>query len=99
MANSVKHHIPNTVTCLNLLSGCVGIVFAFKGQFDMVAYCMVASGIFDFFDGMVARLLRVSSAIGRELDSLADVISFGLLPGVIYYQLILQSSPPDSILP
>lgn len=99
MANTVKHHIPNTVTCLNLFSGCVGVIFALKGQFDVVAYCMIAAGLFDFFDGMVARLLKVSSAIGKELDSLADVISFGLLPGVIYYQLILQTSPSDSILP
>lgn len=88
MANPIKQNIPNAVTCLNLLSGCVGVVFAFRGQFDVVAYCMLASGFFDLMDGLVARALGVSSAIGRELDSLADVVSFGFLPGVIYFQLL-----------
>lgn len=91
MANPIKAHIPNAITCLNLFSGCIGVVFAFKGQFDIVAYCMIASGLFDFLDGMVARLLGVSSPIGKELDSLADVISFGFLPGVIYFQLLQQA--------
>ena len=91
MANPIKHNIPNAVTCLNLLSGCVGVVFAFRGQFDVVAYCMLASGFFDLMDGLVARALGVSSAIGRELDSLADVVSFGFLPGVIYFQLLSRT--------
>lgn len=99
MANSVKVHIPNAITCLNLFSGCVGIVFAFQGQFEIAAFCILASGIFDFFDGMVARLLRVSSPMGKELDSLADVISFGLLPGVFYYQLLGQTDIGNSYLP
>lgn len=88
MDSSIKNNIPNIVTCFNLLSGCIGIYFAFENRFDLVAYCMIASGIFDFFDGMVARLLRVSSPLGKELDSLADVISFGMLPGVIYFKLL-----------
>ncbi|HZH54790.1 MAG TPA: CDP-alcohol phosphatidyltransferase family protein [Sphingobacteriaceae bacterium] len=91
MANPISAHIPNAITCLNLISGSIGVVFAFRGQFDLVAYCMLASGIFDFLDGMVARLLGVSSPIGKELDSLADVISFGLLPGVLYFQLLQQA--------
>lgn len=90
MANTIKNNIPNAVTCLNLASGCVGVVFAFKGQFDVVAICMVASGIFDLLDGLIARALGVSSAIGRELDSLADVVSFGFLPGAIYFMLLSQ---------
>lgn len=99
MANTIKAHIPNAVTCLNLVSGCVGIVFAFQGNFAVVAMCLLASGIFDFLDGMVARLLKVSSPMGRELDSLADVISFGLLPGVIYYQLLLSNPSTWTYLP
>lgn len=91
MANPIRAHIPNAITCLNLISGCIGVVFAFRGQFDVVAYSMVASGIFDFLDGMMARILGVSSPIGKELDSLADVISFGLLPGVLYFQLLQQA--------
>lgn len=96
MANPIKNNIPNAVTCLNLLSGCVGVVFAFRGQFDVVAYCMLASGFFDLMDGLVARALGVSSAIGRELDSLADVVSFGFLPGVIYFQLLSRTFSASS---
>lgn len=99
MDNSIKNHIPNAITCLNLFSGCIGIYFAFNGQFDLAAYCMIASGIFDFFDGMVARLLRVSSPLGKELDSLADVISFGMLPGAIYFKLLEQSVNLNPSLP
>jgi len=90
MAKTIKNNIPNAVTCLNLASGCVGVVFAFKNQFDIVAICMVASGIFDLLDGLIARALGVSSAIGKELDSLADVVSFGFLPGAIYFMLLSQ---------
>jgi len=64
---------------------------ALKGDFVAVAYCVLASGIFDFFDGMVARLLHVKSAIGKELDSLADMVSFGFLPAVVMYMLIKQT--------
>lgn len=99
MANSVKVHIPNAITGLNLFSGCVGIVFAFQGQFEIAAFCILASGVFDFFDGLVARLLRVSSPMGKELDSLADVISFGLLPGVIYYQLLGETALGETYVP
>lgn len=91
MAKAIKSNIPNAVTCLNLVSGCVGVVFAFRNQFDLVAYCMLASGLFDLLDGLIARALGVSSAIGKELDSLADVVSFGFLPGVIYFQLLSQA--------
>ena len=61
---------------------------ALKGDYMSAAYCVLASGIFDFFDGMVARLLHVKSNIGKELDSLADMVSFGFLPGVIMYKLL-----------
>jgi CDP-diacylglycerol--serine O-phosphatidyltransferase len=95
----MKRHIPNFVTCLNLFSGCVGVVFALQGKYQEAAYCVVLSGIFDFFDGLAARALNVKSPIGKELDSLADVISFGLLPGAILYQLLQATFPGDGLIP
>lgn len=86
----MKKHIPNTITCLNLFSGCLGVLMALKGDYMTTAYCVLASGIFDFFDGMVARLLHVKSNIGKELDSLADMVSFGFLPGAILYMLLSE---------
>lgn len=86
----MKKHIPNTITCLNLFSGCIGVLMALKGDYMATAYCVLASGIFDFFDGMVARLLHVKSNIGKELDSLADMVSFGFLPGAILYMLLSE---------
>lgn len=84
----MKKYIPNTVTCLNLFSGCIAVLFAMKGDYVGVFYCVLVSGIFDFFDGMLARLLRVKSTIGKELDSLADVVSFGFVPGILMYSMI-----------
>lgn len=95
----MKKHVPNFITCLNLLSGCIGVVFALQGSFDVAAYCVVASGIFDFFDGLVARALHVKSPIGKELDSLADVVSFGLLPGAMLYTMLGLSSAESDYLP
>lgn len=86
----MKKHIPNSITCLNLFSGCLAVLFVLKGDYTNAFYCVLASGIFDFFDGMVARLLGVQSPIGKELDSLADVVSFGFVPGVIIYSLLTQ---------
>ena len=87
----MKKHLPNAITCLNLLSGCVGIVFAFRGELIVAGYAILIAAIFDFMDGMLARLLNAYSEIGRELDSLADIVSFGVLPSVIIYQLFVQS--------
>jgi len=95
----MKKHIPNALTCANLLSGCIGIVFAFKGDLTITAYAVLMSGIFDFFDGFSARLLNVKSEIGKELDSLADMVSFGFLPGVVMFQLIAQSNYTSAYLP
>src|SRR5690606_15590630 len=99
MDKRIRQHIPNAVTCLNLLSGCVGIIFAFQGQWVFAAYAMLLSGLFDFFDGMVARMLNVRSPMGTELDSLADVISFGFFPGVIYFKLFQAADPSALYLP
>ncbi len=95
----MKKHIPNFITCLNLFSGCIGASFAFSGRFDIAAYCVVASGIFDFFDGLAARALHVKSPIGKELDSLADVVSFGLVPGAVLYTMLGTSWPTCGYLP
>lgn len=87
----MKKHLPNAVTCLNLFSGCMGIVFAFQGNLIWAAYAILIAAILDFSDGMLARLLKAYSEIGKELDSLADMVSFGVLPSVIIYQLFLLS--------
>ena len=102
----LKKHIPNTITCLNLISGCIATYFAFQSNYGMALLFIVIGAVFDFFDGMVARLLHVSSPIGKELDSLADDITFGFAPSAIVFgflkeigaeansSLILQSSLP-----
>lgn len=87
MASSMKQHIPNTITALNLFSGCIGITLAFQDQLIAAGYAIIIAAIFDFFDGFAARMLHVSTPIGKELDSLADMVSFGLLPSVIIFQL------------
>lgn len=84
----IKKHIPNFITLLNLISGCIAIIFIFDGKLSIAAYLVFLAALFDFFDGMMARLLHVKSEIGKELDSLADVISFGLVPGFIMLKLI-----------
>ncbi|MTI19622.1 CDP-diacylglycerol--serine O-phosphatidyltransferase [Fulvivirga sp. RKSG066] len=89
----IKKHIPNFITSCNLASGCIAITFVFKGELQIAVYLMWLSMVFDFFDGMAARLLKVSSPIGKELDSLADVVSFGVLPATIIYKLIESGEP------
>jgi len=88
----LKKHIPNFITTLNLFSGCSGIILALQySRLDYAAYFIVIAALFDFMDGMAARLLHVKSEIGKELDSLADVVSFGVLPGIIVYQLMADT--------
>lgn len=88
-----NRHIPNVLTCLNLLCGCIGVVEAFHNNIVISCWLIGIALIFDFFDGFAARLLKVSSPIGRDLDSLADMVTFGLLPSIIIYQLLMQSIP------
>jgi len=83
-------NIPNFLTLINLFSGCLAIVFAFNFHLDWVPFCIAISLIADFFDGMAARALKTPQGIGKELDSLADVVSFGVLPSVVIYQLLFQ---------
>jgi len=87
----IKNNIPNLITLLNLISGSIAIILIFSGEMILASWFIILAAILDFFDGMVARLLHAKSDIGAQLDSLADVISFGLAPSVIMYLLILQS--------
>lgn len=90
----IKKHIPNTITCCNLISGCVATAFAFGGQLDIALLFIVIGAVFDFFDGMSARLLKVSSAIGKELDSLADDVTFGVAPAtMVFFELGVMDYP------
>ena len=84
----MKKHIPNTITCCNLISGCIATWFAFQGDYGMALLFIVIGAVFDFFDGMSARLLHVSSEIGKELDSLADDITFGFAPSAIVFSYL-----------
>ena len=93
----MKQHIPNAVTCLNLFSGCLGIVFAFNGNLVFASYAILIAAVLDFLDGMLARLLKAYSELGKQLDSLADMVSFGVLPSVIIYHLFLSSAEITSL--
>lgn len=88
MANFITRQIPNTITCCNLVSGCIAVSYAFEGLYAAAFLFIVIGAVFDFFDGMSARLLGVSSPIGKELDSLADCITFGLAPSAIIYTFL-----------
>ena len=85
---SIKKHIPNTITCCNLISGCIATYWAFSGNYEMALLFIIIGAVFDFFDGMSARLLGVSSPIGKELDSLADDITFGFAPSAIIFSYL-----------
>ena len=81
----MKKHIPNIITSCNLISGCIATTMAFQGMLQWALAWIVIGAAFDFFDGMSARLLKVSSPIGKELDSLADVITFGVAPSTMLF--------------
>ncbi|GAB3561187.1 CDP-diacylglycerol--serine O-phosphatidyltransferase [Spirosoma luteolum] len=80
-------HLPNAMTCGNLLCGCIGMVMAMRGYLDTAAWLILLAAVLDFGDGFVARLVHVSGPFGKELDSLADVVTFGALPATIVFQL------------
>ncbi|MGK7391318.1 MAG: CDP-diacylglycerol--serine O-phosphatidyltransferase [Candidatus Cyclobacteriaceae bacterium M2_1C_046] len=94
----MKRHVPNFLTSLNLLSGCIGIVFAFNGDMILSVYLIWLAMLFDFADGLSARLLNVKSAIGKELDSLADMVTFGVLPSILMF-LMLQAKFDSLLIP
>ena len=86
-------NIPNIITSFNLISGCFAIYFGLKGDIDLACIYIILGSIFDFFDGMTARALGISGPIGKELDSLADVVTFGVAPSVLCFNLIMQTAP------
>ncbi|MFC2456881.1 MAG: CDP-diacylglycerol--serine O-phosphatidyltransferase [Prevotella intermedia] len=96
---AIKKHIPNTITCCNLVSGCVAIAYAFSGNIELSFTWIIIGAVFDFFDGMSARLLNVSSPIGKELDSLADVVTFGVAPSTILFSELSVMSYPAILEP
>lgn len=81
-------HIPNFITSMNLLSGVLSIIYIFSGDYRIAVLLIFLAAIFDFFDGMSARALKAYSEIGKELDSLADIVSFGLAPSLLLYHLL-----------
>lgn len=93
----LKKHIPNAITLLNLLSGVIALVYVFNDNLSM-AFFWVCMGIFlDFWDGFAARVLKVSSEIGLQLDSLADMVTSGVVPGLVMYKMIaeIQQNAPE----
>lgn len=90
---AIKKHIPNLITALNMLSGTIAAIFALQGNLIMAALFVGLGIFFDFFDGLAARVLNVKSEVGLQLDSLADMITSGLVPGIVMYQLFLRALP------
>ena len=82
----MKKHIPNLITLLNLIFGCLAITNAFEGELYVSSYYLILASVCDFLDGFAARMLKVSNPLGEQLDSLADMIAFGLAPGIILYK-------------
>ena len=95
MANFITRHIPNTVTCCNLFSGCIAVVMAYRGDYTAALGFIVLGAVFDFFDGMLARALQAYSPLGKELDSLADDVTFGVAPAMIVFSLFKEVRVPD----
>ena len=93
----IKKHIPNSITCCNLISGCIATYFAFRHDFEWALAWMVIGAVFDFFDGMLARVLNAHSIIGKDLDSLADDVSFGVAPSLIVFSLLKEMYYPASM--
>jgi len=89
---NIKKHIPNIITLLNLFSGCVALIFAMNKDFEMAFYFVALGIFFDFFDGFFARLLKVSSPLGLQLDSLADMVTSGVVPGFVMFQMLANTA-------
>ena len=94
----IKNHIPNCITSLNLLSGCIAIIFSFYGEFNAALLAIIAASVFDFFDGLSARLLKAYSPMGKELDSLAGMTSFGLAPAMILFNKLMTDAYNPSVI-
>lgn len=90
----MKKYIPNFITCLNLFSGSIAVIMAYNANYKATLILILLAALFDFLDGFAARLLKAYSPMGKELDSLADVVSFGLAPAMVAYALLEASSWP-----
>ena len=88
----IKRLIPNLLTAGNLVGGILAIIFTLTGRIDLAPWCIFASAIFDFLDGFAARLLKVQNELGKQLDSLADMVTFGVAPGIIVFVLLSSTS-------
>ena len=95
MANCITRIIPNTLTSCNLISGCIAVTFALGGRPEIALAFIIIGAVFDFFDGMSARLLGISSPIGKELDSLADDVTFGVAPASMVFNLLAVIEYPS----
>ena len=92
---NLKKHIPNIITLLNLLCGCIALVFAGEANFEMAFFFVCLGIFFDFFDGFFARLFNVSSPLGLQLDSLADMVTSGVVPGFVLFKMLSYSVNSD----
>ena len=90
--NAIKRNIPNIITLANLTCGLLSIIFAFQGNLKLAALCIFAGAFFDFFDGLAARLLKVSGELGKQLDSMADMVTFGVAPAFILFHFMYELS-------
>jgi CDP-diacylglycerol--serine O-phosphatidyltransferase len=88
---AMKVHVPNALTCANLFCGCIAAVMVFRNHLDYAAYLVFVAAFFDLLDGMVARKVASNSEYGKQLDSLADMVSFGFVPGAIVFKLLQMS--------
>ena len=91
----IRKIIPDTITSMNLVCGIIGVVFAFRGRCDIAFVLMLAAAVFDFLDGFAARALDAYSDMGKELDSLCDLVSFGVLPAVMLFNTAKMSCCPE----
>ncbi|RHR38511.1 CDP-diacylglycerol--serine O-phosphatidyltransferase [Parabacteroides sp. AF18-52] len=89
---NIRKHIPNTITCMSLVSGCIATVVALQGNLLWAAIWIIIAAVFDFMDGFAARVLKAYSPMGKELDSLSDMVSFGVAPGMIVFWMLSQAS-------
>lgn len=94
---TIKRQIPNFITILNLLCGCIAIIFAVQGNLIMAGLFVALGIFFDFFDGLAARALDVKSELGLQLDSLADMVTSGVVPGIVMFQLLVRALPVQPV--
>lgn len=97
LSPTMKKQIPNFLTSMNLFCGCIAVVMVFRNHLEFTAYLILLAAFFDLLDGMVARLVGSNSEFGKQIDSLADVVSFGLVPGAVMFKLLQMSSLPELV--